>query len=62
VADGIVVDHSAGRIAGKKVGVPIWKSKSHSARDGFLLDGLKRKDLLTTVPGVAAGYATPPWQ
>ena len=92
MADGIVADHSAGRIAGnglcrppqvkseiwdthlfdgwqvegsgpnKKVGVPIWKSKNHPARDGFVLDGLKGRDLLTTVPGVAAGCATPPWQ
>jgi len=62
VADGIAADHSAGRIAGKKVGVPIWKSKNHPVRDGFLLDGLKGKDLLTTVPGVAAGCATQPWQ
>lgn len=44
----------------KKVGVPIWKSKNHPVRDGFLLDGLKGRDLLTTAPEAAAGCATPP--
>lgn len=28
-----------GELLAKKVGVPIWKSKNHPARDGFLLDG-----------------------